>query len=241
MIIHIKDLVCRFGDTAALDGISIDIEKGEKVVVIGPSGSGKSTLLRCLNALEYFDEGEVVIDGIQIDKKHEHIHEVRLEVGMVFQQFNLFPHLDVINNVMLAQRVVRKRSKREARTKAVELLTLVGLQDKIGAYPAELSGGQKQRAAIARALAMDPMIMLFDEVTSALDPEMVGEVLEVMRRLAEQGMTMVMATHEIGFAREIADRIIFIENGKIVEEGTPDTILADPKQTRTREFLRKVL
>jgi len=241
MIIHIKDLVCRFGETAALDGVSLDIAKGEKVVIIGPSGSGKSTLLRCLNALESFQSGEVVIDGIKIDKKQKNIHEIRLEVGMVFQQFNLFPHLDVINNVMLAQRVVRKRSKNEARIKAEELLALVGLKDKMKSFPAELSGGQKQRAAIARALAMDPMIMLFDEVTSALDPEMVGEVLEVMRRLADKGMTMVMATHEIGFAREIADRIVFIENGKIVEEGSPDKILSNPERKRTREFLRKVL
>ncbi len=241
MIIRIKDLVCRFGDNYALNGISLDVEKGEKVVIIGPSGSGKSTLLRCLNALEDFQSGEIVIDKIKIDRNHEHLHEVRLEVGMVFQQFNLFPHLDVINNVILAQRVVRKRSREEARAKAMELLTTVGLKDKAAAFPAQLSGGQQQRAAIARALAMDPMIMLFDEVTSALDPEMVGEVLEVMRHLTDKGMTMMMATHEIGFAREIADRIVFIEEGKIVEQGTPDKILNNPEQKRTGEFLRKVL
>lgn len=241
MIITITDLVCRFGEITALDGISLEIEKGERVVLIGPSGSGKSTLLRCLNALEEFESGEIIIDGIKVVKNQKNIHQIRLEVGMVFQQFNLFPHLDVINNIMLAQKVVRKRSGDEARAKAEELLKMVGLGDKSKAYPAELSGGQKQRAAIARALAMDPMIMLFDEVTSALDPEMVGEVLDTMKRLAEKGMTMVVATHEIGFAREIADRIVFIAEGKIVEQGPPDKILNDPEIARTREFLKKVL
>ena len=241
MIIEIKDLVCRFGETTALDGISLNVNKGEVVVIIGPSGSGKSTLLRCLNALEDFESGEIIIDNICVDKSHKHMNEVRLEVGMVFQQFNLFPHLNVINNIMLAQRTVRKRSIDEARRKGMELLNLVGLTDKVGSFPAQLSGGQMQRVAIARALAMDPMIMLFDEVTSALDPEMVGEVLDVMSKLASQGMTMLVATHVIGFARELADNVIFIENGKIVEQGPPSAIFENPTQPRTRDFLSKVL
>ena len=241
MIIEIKDLVCKFGDICALDGISLDIEKGEVVVIIGPSGSGKSTLLRCLNALESFESGEVIIDRLAVDRKNKNVHKVRQEVGMVFQQFNLFPHLTVIDNIMLAQRIVRKRTSEISRQKGMELLSLVDLSDKIDAYPAQLSGGQKQRVAIARALAMDPMIMLFDEVTSALDPEMVGEVLEVINKLARQGMTMLIASHEIGFAREVANRIVFIENGKIIEDGPPSVILDNPKQQRTKDFLSKVL
>jgi len=241
MIIEIKDLVCQFGDICALDGISLDIEKGEVVVIIGPSGSGKSTLLRCLNALESFESGEVIIDRLAVDRKNKNVHKVRQEVGMVFQQFNLFPHLTVIDNIMLAQRIVRKRTSEISRQKGMELLSLVDLSDKIDAYPAQLSGGQKQRVAIARALAMDPMIMLFDEVTSALDPEMVGEVLEVINKLARQGMTMLIASHEIGFAREVANRIVFIENGKIIEDGPPSVILDNPKQQRTKDFLSKVL
>ena len=241
MIIKVKDLVCRFGDIHALDGITLDIEKGEVVVIIGPSGSGKSTLLRCLNAIESFDSGEVIIDGINVDRKHKNVHKIRLEVGMVFQQFNLFPHLTVIENIMLAQRIVRKRSAKISRQKGLELLGLVDLSDKIDAYPAQLSGGQKQRVAIARALAMDPMIMLFDEVTSALDPEMVGEVLEVIKKLSSQGKTMLIATHVIGFAREVADRVVFIENGKIVEDGPPSAIFDNPRRQRTKDFLSKVL
>jgi polar amino acid transport system ATP-binding protein len=241
MIIRIKDLVCRFGEITALDGISLDIKRGEVVVLIGPSGSGKSTLLRCLNALEEFDSGEIIINDIQVDKRHRNIHKIRLEVGMVFQQFNLFPHLSVIENVMLAQRIVRKRKKTEAREKGERLLEMVGLLDKVNSFPAQLSGGQKQRVAIARSLAMDPMIMLFDEVTSALDPEMVGEVLDVMKALASGGMTMLVASHVMGFAREVADRIVFIENGRIVEEGPSALILENPTQQRTRDFLRSVL
>lgn len=241
MIIQMKDLVCKFGDIQALDGITLDIEKGEVVVIIGPSGSGKSTLLRCLNALESFDSGEVIIDGTKIDRSLKNIHKIRLEIGMVFQQFNLFPHLTVIDNIMLAQRIVRKRSVQISRQKGMEILGLVDLSDKIDAYPAQLSGGQKQRVAIARALAMDPMIMLFDEVTSALDPEMVGEVLDVINKLAEKGKTMLIASHEIGFAREVADRIIFIENGKVIEDGPPEVVLDNPQQQRTKDFLSKVL
>jgi polar amino acid transport system ATP-binding protein len=241
MIVQVKDLVCRFGDIAALDGVSLDVEKGDVVCIIGPSGSGKSTLLRCLNALEDISSGEVRIDNHLLDRRHKQIHEIRLEVGMVFQHFNLFPHLNVLGNVNLAQQVVRKRVKEEATKISLELLSKVGLADKIDAYPGQLSGGQKQRVAIARALAMNPKIMLFDEATSALDPEMIGEVLEVMRQLAKEGMTMLVVTHEIGFAREVADRILFLDAGKIVESGPPSELLSNPKHPRTREFLAKVL
>jgi len=241
MIIEVKNLVCRFGDTVAVDDVSMTVDRGEVVVIIGPSGAGKSTLLRCFNALEDYSSGSIVIDGINVDRQQKHIHDLRLEVGMVFQNFNLFPHLNVINNIMLAQRVVRKRGRTEAREKGLHLLQQVGLSDKVESFPAQLSGGQQQRVAIARALAMDPMIMLFDEVTSALDPEMIGEVLEVMKALAAGGMTMVVVTHEIGFAREMANRIIFMDNGKIIEQGPPEDILDRPQMQRTRDFLSKVL
>ncbi len=241
MIVEVKHLTCRFGDIVAVDDVSLEVERGDVVCIIGPSGSGKSTLLRCLNALEEFQEGDVCIDGIRIDRHHKHIHRIRLEVGMVFQHFNLFPHLTVLDNVNLAQRVVRKRSKQEARNVSCELLSKVGLNDKIDTYPNQLSGGQKQRVAIARALAMNPKIMLFDEATSALDPEMIGEVLEVMRQLANEGMTMLVVTHEIGFAREVADRIVFLDGGKIVESGTPSEILDNPRHQRTQDFLSRVL
>lgn len=241
MIIEVRNLCCRFGDIVAVNDLSMTVERGEVVVIIGPSGSGKSTLLRCLNALEDFNSGEIIIDGIVVGKRQKRIHALRLEVGMVFQQFNLFPHLTVIDNITLAQRVVRKRKRQKAEEKGLELLASVGLSDKVNAYPAQLSGGQKQRVAIARALAMDPKIMLFDEVTSALDPEMVGEVLEVMQNLALGGMTMVVVSHLMGFAREVADRIIFMEDGKIVEAGAPSAILDNPERQRTRDFLRNVL
>lgn len=240
-IIDIKDVVCRFGDTVALNGVSLQVQAGEVVVILGPSGSGKSTLLRCLNALEEIQAGEINVDGKVIDKHHDNIHEIRLEVGMVFQHFNLFPHLSVLGNVNLAQRVVRRRSLEEATEISKELLNKVGLADKIDAYPGQLSGGQKQRVAIARALAMNPKIMLFDEVTSALDPEMIGEVLDAMKKLAAEGMTMMVVTHEIGFAREVADRIVFIDSGKVIEEGQPVDFFTNPKHQRTREFLAKVL
>jgi len=219
----------------------LSVERGEVVVIIGPSGSGKSTLLRCLNALEEINSGEILIDDFRIDVNKSDIHEIRLEVGMVFQQFNLFPNLTVIENVKLAQKVVRKRSDKEAEKKGMELLEQVGLLDKIDAYPEQLSGGQQQRVAIARALAMDPKIMLFDEVTSALDPEMIGEVLETMKMLASKGMTMLVVSHELGFAREVADHVVFMEDGKIVETGTPDEIFDNPSQPRTKDFLSKVL
>ena len=241
MIIEIKNAVCRFDDIVAVDNVSLNIKKGEGVVIIGPSGSGKSTLLRGLNALQSFQSGSIAVDGITVDKNSKNIHDLRLEVGMVFQQFNLFPHLSVIDNIVLAQKVVRRRSSDESEKKAWQLLEMVGLTDKAEAYPAQLSGGQKQRVAIARALAMDPKIMLFDEVTSALDPEMIGEVLEVMKELASKGMTMLVVSHEIGFAREVADRVVFMDNGKIIETGTPSEVIDSPKEKRTQDFLSKVL
>lgn len=241
MIVRITDLICRFGSITALDGVSLEVDKGDVVCIIGPSGSGKSTLLRCLNALEDISSGEIEIDGLRLDRHHQQVHQIRLEVGMVFQHFNLFPHLTVLRNVNLAQQVVRKRTQEEASRISLELLSKVGMADKVDVFPGQLSGGQKQRVAIARALAMNPKIMLFDEATSALDPEMIGEVLEVMRQLARDGMTMLVVTHEIGFAREVADRIVFIDAGKIVEQGTPAELLGNPKHQRTRDFLAKVL
>ncbi len=241
MIIELKNVTCRYSDIVALNDINLTVEQGEVLVILGPSGSGKSTLLRCLNALEEIASGEINIDGFRIEKKYSDIHQIRLEVGMVFQHFNLFPHLSVLGNVNLAQKVVRKRNQDEATKVSTQLLGKVGLKDKINSYPGQLSGGQKQRVAIARALAMNPKIMLFDEVTSALDPEMIGEVLEVMKQLAKEGMTMLVVTHEIGFAREVADRIVFIDEGKIIEEGTPDKFFNQPQNQRTRDFLSKVL
>ncbi len=241
MIIRTKNLIKRFGNILALDGVSCEVEAGEVVVVMGPSGSGKSTFLRCLNGLERIDSGEIIIDGIRLDHHKKSIHKIREEIGMVFQQFNLFPHLSVSKNITLAQRVVRKRSISEAGKIALDLLARVGLLDKKDAFPGQLSGGQQQRVAIARAFAMNPKIMLFDEPTSALDPEMIAEVLEVMKRLANEGMTMVVVTHEIGFAREVADRIIFMDQAKIVEQGAAQEILNQPQNPRTKEFLSRVL
>lgn len=225
----------------AVDGVSTDVDKGEVVVVIGPSGSGKSTFLRCINGLETFNDGHIYIDGVDLAHRKTDLNKVRAEVGMVFQQFNLFPHKTVLDNVTLAQQVVRKRPRKEAETKARELLTKVGIAEKEGEYPSRLSGGQQQRVAIARALAMDPKIMLFDEPTSALDPEMVGEVLDVMKQLAREGMTMCVVTHEMGFAREVADRVLFMDEGKMVEEGTPEHFFSAPRQERTKLFLSQVL
>jgi polar amino acid transport system ATP-binding protein len=225
----------------AVDGVSTEVERGEVVVVIGPSGSGKSTFLRCINGLEVFSEGHIIIDGVDLADKKTNINKVRMEVGMVFQQFNLFPHKTVLENLTLAQRRVRKRSKKEAVEKAEELLEKVGISEKATEYPSRLSGGQQQRVAIARALAMDPKVMLFDEPTSALDPEMVGEVLDVMKQLAIEGMTMVVVTHEMGFAREVADRVLFMDEGKIVEVGTPEHFFTAPQEDRTKLFLKQVL
>ena len=239
--IHVSHLKKNFGKLEVLKDVTTDIYEGEVVVVLGPSGSGKSTFLRCLNRLEDITAGEVIVDGHDLTDKRTDLNKVRENVGMVFQHFNLFNNLNVMGNMTLAPTELKKATKPQAREKAMRLLDRVGLLDKAEAFPAQLSGGQKQRVAIARALAMDPDIMLFDEPTSALDPEMVGEVLQVMKQLAAEGMTMVVVTHEIGFAREVATRVIFMEGGYIVEEGTPDEVINHPKQPRTIDFLSKVL
>lgn len=227
----------------ALVNVSAMVEKGDVVVVIGPSGSGKSTFIRCLNQLETADadSGKIIIDGIDVLDPKTNINKVRAEVGMVFQSFNLFPHKTVLDNISLAQRVVRKRAKNDANKKAMSLLEKVGISDKANVYPDRLSGGQQQRVAIARALAMDPKVMLFDEPTSALDPEMIGEVLDVMKSLAKEGMTMIVVTHEMGFAREVADKVIFMDEGAIVEEGTPEHFFQNPTNDRTKLFLSQIL
>ena len=228
-------------EVRAVDGVSVSVEKGEVVVVIGPSGSGKSTFIRCLNKLEQYDDGHVIIDGIDLSDSKTNLNRVRAEVGMVFQHFNLFPHKTVLENLTLAQQRVRKRKKEDAAKNARALLVKVGIADKENEYPSRLSGGQQQRVAIARALAMDPKVMLFDEPTSALDPEMVGEVLDVMKQLAREGMTMIVVTHEMGFAREVADRVIFMDDGKVVETGTPEHFFTNPREERARLFLKQVL
>ncbi len=238
-IIHIENVHKYFGRVYALRGLSLDVYKGEVVVIIGPSGSGKSTLLRCINRLEEYDEGKIVVDGITLDNA-QNINAVRQEIGMVFQSFNLFSHLKVIDNLTLAQRIVRKRSRDEAEKITMDLLTKVGIPDKAQAYPIQLSGGQQQRVAIARALAMNPKIMLFDEPTSALDPEMIKEVLDVMSALAKEGMTMVVVSHEMGFARAAGDRMILMDEGQIIEEATPEKLLTSHHE-RTMLFLSKVL
>ena len=225
----------------AVDGVSTKVDKGEVVCIIGPSGSGKSTFIRCVNGLEKFTEGHVFIDGVDIADRKTNINKIRAEVGMVFQQFNLFPHKTVLENLTLAQQRVRKRNKKDAQEKARALLRKVGIGEKESEYPSRLSGGQQQRVAIARALAMDPKVMLFDEPTSALDPEMVGEVLDVMKTLAREGMTMMVVTHEMGFAREVADRVLFMDEGKVVEEGTPEHFFIEPREDRTKLFLKQVL
>lgn len=239
--IHVTNLKKNFGKLEVLKDISVDVQEGEVVVLVGPSGSGKSTLLRCLNQLETATSGKIIIDGHDVTDKHTDINKVRENIGMVFQHFNLFNHLTVLDNMTLAPVHLKLMNKEEARTEALRLLERVGLADKADAFPSQLSGGQKQRVAIARALEMKPDIMLFDEPTSALDPEMVGEVLAVMKELARDGMTMVVVTHEIGFAREVADRVIFMEGGYIVEQGTPEEVINNPKEPRTIDFLSKVL
>ena len=238
-IIEVKGLKKNFGSLQVLKGIDAAIEENEVVCIIGPSGSGKSTFLRCLNRLEEITDGEILIDGVHLSKENE--NEVRTEMGMVFQSFNLFPHMSVLDNVTIGPRKVRRIDRKEAEKKALELLGRVGLGDKADVYPSSLSGGQKQRVAIARALAMNPKIILFDEPTSALDPEMVGEVLDVMKGLAHGGMTLVIVTHEMGFAREVADRVLFMDEGYIIEQGTPDERFNHPKEERTKNFLSKVL
>ena len=239
--IHVTNLKKNFGKLEVLKDISVDVQEGEVVVLLGPSGSGKSTLLRCLNQLETATSGKIIIDGHDVTDKHTDINKVRENIGMVFQHFNLFNHLTVLDNMTLAPVHLKLMNKEEARTEALRLLERVGLADKADAFPSQLSGGQKQRVAIARALEMKPDIMLFDEPTSALDPEMVGEVLAVMKELARDGTTMVVVTHEIGFAREVADRVIFMEGGYIVEQGTPEEVINNPKEPRTIDFLSKVL
>ena len=238
-IIEVKGLKKNFGSLQVLKGIDAAIEENEVVCIIGPSGSGKSTFLRCLNRLEEITDGEILIDGVHLSKENE--NEVRAKMGMVFQSFNLFPHMSVLDNVTIGPRKVRRIDRKEAEKKALELLGRVGLGDKADVYPSSLSGGQKQRVAIARALAMNPKIILFDEPTSALDPEMVGEVLDVMKGLTHGGMTLVIVTHEMGFAREVADRVLFMDEGYIIEQGTPDEIFNHPKEERTKNFLSKVL
>ncbi|HBA93328.1 MAG TPA: peptide ABC transporter ATP-binding protein [Ruminococcaceae bacterium] len=239
--IHVSHLQKSFGKHEVLKDVTTDIYEGEVVVVLGPSGCGKSTFLRCLNRLEDITGGEVVVDGNHMDDKKIDINKARENVGMVFQHFNLFNNLNVINNLTLAPIQVKKMKKEDAEKLAMEMLSKVGLEEKAYEYPAMLSGGQKQRVAIARALCMNPDIMLFDEPTSALDPEMVGEVLNVMRELAEEGMTMVIVTHEIGFAREVANRVLFISDGRILEEGTPQEVIYNPKEARAKDFFDKVL
>ena len=239
--INVSNLKTSFGSNEVLKGIDLEVAEGEVVCIIGPSGSGKSTLLRCLNKLEEVTDGHVLIDGQDITEKTTDINKVREEIGMVFQHFNLFPHLSVIDNITLAPVELKRENKETAKARALELLETVGLSEKADAFPSSLSGGQKQRVAIARALAMNPEIMLFDEPTSALDPEMVGDVLEVMKKLAKQGMTMVVVTHEMGFAREVGHRVIFMDGGYIVEEGTPTEVFGNPQNPRTQDFLNKVL
>ena len=239
-IIHIDKLFKQFDQTPALNGIDLKVYPGEVVVIIGPSGSGKSTLLRCINRLENYVEGYVEVDGIPMTSQ-ANIRDVREEVGIVFQSFNLYPHLTVLENINLAQRIVRKRNKHEANEIALDLLNKVGIPEKADAYPLQLTGGQQQRVAIARELAMNPKIMLFDEPTSALDPEMIQEVLDVMLKLAKEGMTMLVVSHEMGFARAAADRVIFMDEGVIIEEGKPEELFANPQEIRTQQFLSKIL
>lgn len=241
IMIRISSLKKSFGSLEVLKGIDLDVHRGEKVVVLGPSGSGKSTMLRCINALEVPDSGTILVDGVEVTNRRTNLNHLREHLGMVFQRFNLWPHKTVLENVMLGQMVVSGRSRAEAEAKAMKTLERVGLASKAHDYPVRLSGGQQQRVGIARALAMDPKAILFDEPTSALDPELVGEVLSVMKSLADEGMTMVVVTHEIGFAREVADRVIFMDGGVIVEQGCPEDVLVSPREERTRAFLKRVL
>ena len=241
MLIEVKNLHKSFGENQVLRGIDVSIQKGEVVVVIGPSGSGKSTFLRCLNLLEQPTDGQAIFDGVNLTDGRVNTLETCRRMGMVFQRFNLFSNLTILDNVTLAPMLVKKQSRAEAEKRALDLLETVGLSEKRDAYPEQLSGGQQQRVAIARALAMEPEVMLFDEATSALDPEMVGDVLSIMRDMARQGMTMVVVTHEMGFAREVGDRVLFIDGGVIVEENTPDELFSNPQNKRTQDFLSKVL
>jgi glutamine transport system ATP-binding protein len=239
-MVRIENLIKRFGEQEVLHGIDLHVQSGEVVVIIGPSGSGKSTLLRCVNRLEDITGGRVVVDGQDLTNKSTNMNQVRAEAGMVFQQFNLFPHMTVLKNVTLGPSKVRKLGREEAKILGMKLLKKVGLVDKADVYPDRLSGGQKQRVAIARSLAMNPKLILFDEPTSALDPELVGEVLDVMKDLAKEGMTMIVVTHEMGFAKDVADRVIFMDDGRVIEENDPEQFFSYPQNERTREFLGKV-
>ena len=240
-IVVCDDVKKWFGDFQALRGVSTTVREGEVVVIIGPSGSGKSTWIRCINRLEVHQEGRIIVDGIELTSDVKNIEKIRSEVGMLFQSFNLFPHLTVLQNITLAQTWVRKRPKSEAEAKAMSLLERVGIPEQAAKYPGQLSGGQQQRVALARSLAMDPKIMLFDEPTSALDPEMIKEVLDAMKELARSGMTMLVVTHEMGFAREVADRVVFMDQGQVIEEGTPEHFFTDPQHERTKLFLSQIL
>jgi polar amino acid transport system ATP-binding protein len=241
IMVQIQNVYKFFGQLKALDNVTLDIYDGEKMVIIGPSGSGKSTLLRSINKLETIDSGQIIVDGFDISNPQTDINKVREEIGMVFQSFNVFPHKTVLDNINLAQTVVRKRSKKEAVEISRELLKKVGILEKANEYPGKLSGGQQQRVAIARALAMKPKLMLFDEPTSALDPEMIGEVLEVMIKLAKEGMTMIVVTHEMGFAREVSDRVLFMDYGAVIEEGSPEHFFKNPTEERTKLFMSQIL
>lgn len=240
-VVVLRDVVKRYGHFQALSGVSLRVHEGEVVVIVGPSGSGKSTVLRTINALEAHQQGSIIVDGVELTGERRQIEAVRRKVGMVFQQFNLFPHLTVMQNITLAPRKILKLSKHDAEARAIDLLTRVGLRRHASKYPGQLSGGEQQRVAIARALIMQPKVMLFDEPTSALDPEMINEVLEVMQELAESGMTMIVVTHEMAFASHVADRVIFMDQGSIVEEGTPHALFNHPQQERTKLFLSKIL
>ncbi|MEH7119800.1 amino acid ABC transporter ATP-binding protein [Neobacillus vireti] len=236
-MINCKNIIKTFGDLEVLKGVDLNVSQGEVVVIIGPSGSGKSTFLRCMNHLESIDGGSITVNGKMVENKEAALNKLRQDIGMVFQQFNLFPHMTVMQNIIEAPVLLKKVTKAEAKEKGIELLKKVGLEAKADEYPNRLSGGQKQRVAIARALAMEPTVMLFDEPTSALDPELVGEVLSVMKQLAKEGMTMVVVTHEMGFAKEVADRVIFMDGGNIIEQGNPEDLFVNPKHDRTKEFL----
>jgi ABC-type polar amino acid transport system ATPase subunit len=241
VLLELKNINKSFGNLHVLNDVSMTVKQGKVVAIIGPSGSGKTTLLRCINALEPIDSGEIIMENKPVNPKSRDVHELREKVGFIFQIFNLFTHLTTLENIMLAQRIVKKRSVKEAKEKAFSLLRKVGLEDKADSYPSQLSGGQQQRVAIARALAMDPKLLLMDEITSALDPELVSEVLDVVMQLAKDGMTMIIVTHEMGFARNVASRIIFMDNGRIIEQGEPNKIFNNPEQERTKDFLNKVL
>lgn len=240
-LLQVKNIRKNFGSLKVLDNVSFDVNKGEVLTIIGPSGSGKTTMLRCINGLEKINGGEIIIDGDHLNPNSKDVHKIRENVGFIFQRFNLFAHLTVLDNLTIAQKIVKKRKEKEAKEVAIDLLKKVGLSDKLNSYPSQLSGGQQQRVAIARSLAMDPKLLLMDEITSALDPELVNEVLEVVKELAIGGMTMILVTHEMGFARNVASRVIFMADSKIVEQGKPEIIFSNPEHERTKAFLNKIL